>query len=105
MAIKRCTGLKAKEKTIELMSYCYTNLKSFVLNFECPDSDFSSHFLANDILDHINPDRRLFCICIGIHDYTQVEAKQNRINCSLGHIGSTLSIPSDKSPQIKSEGH
>ena len=57
------------------MSYCYTNLKSFVLNFECPDSDFSTHFLSNDILAHINPDRRLFCVCIGIHDYTQVEAK------------------------------
>jgi hypothetical protein len=36
MAIKRYINNKAKEKTIELMSYCYTNLKCFILSFECP---------------------------------------------------------------------
>lgn len=95
MAIKRCANNKAKEKTIELMSYCYTNLKSFLLNFECPDSYFDEHFYDNDLLNHINPDRRLFCICIGIHDYTWIPNKKDKINVSLGHInGSNGSFPS-----------
>lgn len=40
MAIKKCLNHKAKEKAIELMSFCYTNLKSFILSFECPDKEF-----------------------------------------------------------------
>lgn len=47
MAIKKCLNRKAKEKTIELMSYCYTNLKSFILSFECPDKEFPEHYHNN----------------------------------------------------------
>jgi hypothetical protein len=104
MAIKKCQGLKAKEKTIELMSYCYTNLKAFVLNFECPESMFYEHFHQNELLDHINPDHRLFCICIGIHDYTCGPQQPDKINISLGTL-SNGSFPSAQDPQIKSEGY
>lgn len=72
MAIKKCLNHKAKEKTIELMSYCYTNLKSFILSFECPDLQFPEHYHNNELLHHLNPARRLFCICIGINDYTWI---------------------------------
>jgi len=96
MNVKKCSGLKAKEKTIELMSYCYTNLKGFILNFECPDSNFDEHFHSNDLLNHVNPDHRLFCICIGIHDYTSVENRMDKINISLGNIQSEGSFPSNE---------
>ena len=68
------------------MSYCYTNLKSFVLSFECPDSNFKNHFHHNDLLNHMNPDHRLFCICIGIHDYTYIDKKNEKLNNSLSVI-------------------
>jgi hypothetical protein len=86
MTIKKYFSQKAKDKTIELMSYCYTNLKSFVLNFECPDPDFDDHFHHNELLNHINPEHRLFCICIGINDYTCVNNPNSKFNLSLGLI-------------------
>ncbi len=85
------------------MSYCYTNLKSFVLNFECPDNNFEDHFINNDLLKHVNPDHRLFCICIGIHDYTYIDNKKSQLNNSLDFIpGSSGSIQSEDDQKIRS---
>lgn len=87
------------------MSYCYTNLKSFILNFECPDSSFEDHFNNNELLNHINPDHRLFCICIGIHDYTWLDTNRNKLNISLGNIEhSSNSLELHEESKIKSEG-
>jgi hypothetical protein len=105
MGVKKCLNHKAKEKTIELMSYCYTNLKSFVLSFECPEEAFDDRFHPNDLLAHVNPARRLYCTCIGIHDYTWIDPTPTRLNISLGNIepSSSGSLPDE--PAIKSEGH
>jgi|LakMenEpi03Aug12_release.lakeMendotaPanAssembly.Ray.scaffolds.fasta_scaffold4874996_1 hypothetical protein len=68
------------------MSYCYTNLKSFVLSFECPEEALEERFHNNDLLTYVNPSHRLYCICIGIHDYTWIDAAPTRLNISLGNI-------------------
>ena len=55
-----------------MMSYCYTNLKSFMLRFKCQENVDEGEFERNAFLNHINPEKTLFCLCVGIHDYTSL---------------------------------
>lgn len=37
VGVKKIIGAKAQDKAIEIMSFSYTNLKSFILNFKAPN--------------------------------------------------------------------
>jgi glutaredoxin-related protein len=44
-----------KDKAIEIMSFCYTNLKSFTLGFKSPNMEFpSEYYQKNDLLSYVN---------------------------------------------------
>lgn len=93
IAVKKASGQKAKDKAIEMMSFCYTNLKSFVLRFKCQEDVDEAEFDQNPFLSHINPERTLFCLCIGIHDYT-----------ALARDGLGLSPKKPKKMEINEKG-
>ena len=56
-----------------MMSFSYANLKSFILRFKCQENMDEELYEKNQFLAHINPARSLFCLCIGIYDYTTVD--------------------------------
>lgn len=70
------------------MSYCYTNLKSFILRFKCQENIDEKDYNKNKFLMHINPERQLFFLCIGINDYTSVDKKGREEEGNLSLNGS-----------------
>jgi hypothetical protein len=48
VGVKKISGVKAQDKVIEIMSFCYTNLKSFILNFKAPNMEFPSEAYAKN---------------------------------------------------------
>ena len=55
------------------MSACYHNFKSFVLRFKPQENIDEKEYEKNELLMHLNPEKQLFCLCIGISDYTSSE--------------------------------
>jgi hypothetical protein len=87
VALKKIKGAKAKDKAIEIMSFCYTNLKSFTLGFKSPNMEFpSEYYQKNDLLNYVNKEKNLFFICIGVRDYTWIENTERNIAISLDEI-------------------
>lgn len=54
--------------------------------FEPQIKNFETTYHKNDLLNHLNPSKKLFCVCIGIHDYTGIEPVTEKFNISLGEI-------------------
>lgn len=68
--IKRILGDKIFQKATEIISKCYNRENSFLLSFENQRQDRKVNPETEKLLDILNPQRRLYCLCVGTYDFT-----------------------------------
>ena len=103
-AIKKLSSHKARDKAIEIMSYSYTHLKSFILRFKCQEGTDEREYQKNQFLMHLNPQKQLFCLCIGINDYTSVDKEKSDFAINFSLVDSHIDQYKEPGPKSMEEG-
>jgi hypothetical protein len=63
------TGSNARDKAIEIMTSSSATAKCFVMSFECSQNGSTS---TCPLLKSMNPQNKLFAICLSVDDFTLV---------------------------------
>lgn len=86
------------------MSSSYNKQHTFLLTFEPKEGRFNN--LSNDalqLLNLLNPSRKLFCLCVGTYDFTYIKKQFNQQNFTSSH-SFEISRQSSTSNNLNSSG-